>query len=153
MLRAHLGEDVAGVIADGKWAVEAPLPGGALAAKRFTFLGRDWAVGLAQEAALKMREAAQVATEAYPALELRHGPISIIDAESVVWCLSAPPPGLSDDIAPTRALFVVPELDPLAELIRVQRMAVEMALARHLDPDHPRHLSFSVVLSSGGAAI
>jgi fructoselysine-6-P-deglycase FrlB-like protein len=149
LLRAYLGEDVAPLIEDGKRALDAPLPAGAPAAKRFTFLGRDWAVGLAQEAALKLREAAQVATEAYPALEVRHGPISILDAESVVWCLSAPPAGLAADVAPTQATWVVPEGDPLAELIRAQRLAVELATARGLDPDHPRHLAFSVVLGSG----
>ena len=152
LLRAHLGEDVAPLIEQGKRAVDAPLPVGALAAKRFTFLGRDWAIGLAQEAALKLREAAQAATEAYAALEVRHGPISILDAESVVWCLSAPPAGLAADIAPTGAMFVVPEVDALAELIRAQRLAVELAVARHLDPDHPRHLAFSVVLGSGRSA-
>ena len=45
LLRAHLGEDVAPLIEQGKRAVDAPLPVGALAAKRFTFLGRDWAMG------------------------------------------------------------------------------------------------------------
>ena len=151
LLRAYMGEDVAPLVEDGRRAVDAPLPAGALAAKRFTFLGRDWAIGLAQEAALKLREAAQIATEAYPALELRHGPISILDSESVVWCLSAPPPGLAADVAATQAIFVVPQVDPLAELIRAQRTAVELASARHLDPDHPRHLAFSVVLSSGSS--
>jgi fructoselysine-6-P-deglycase FrlB-like protein len=149
LLRADLGEDVAPLIEDAKRAVDAPLPAGALAATRFTFLGRDWAVGLAQEAALKLREAAQATTEAYPALELRHGPISILDAQSVVWCLSAPPASMAADVAATRAMFVVPEVDPLAELIRAQRLAVQLATARGLDPDHPRHLTFSVVLGSG----
>jgi len=153
LLRAHLGEDVAPLIEDAQQAVHAPLPSGVTAAKRFTFLGRDWAVGLAQEAALKLRESAQAATEAYPALEFRHGPISIVDAESVVWSLSSPPGGLAADVAPTGAIFVVPELDPLAELIKAQRLAVELASARHLDPDHPRNLAFSVVLASGRSAV
>jgi glucosamine 6-phosphate synthetase-like amidotransferase/phosphosugar isomerase protein len=34
----------------------------------------------------------------------------------------------------------------MAELVRVQRLAVALALARGLDPDHPRHLARSVVL-------
>jgi glucosamine 6-phosphate synthetase-like amidotransferase/phosphosugar isomerase protein len=41
---------------------------------------------------------------------------------------------------------VASELDPLADLVRVQRLAVELATARGLDPDHPRNLAFSVVL-------
>jgi fructoselysine-6-P-deglycase FrlB-like protein len=149
LLRAHLGADVRPLIDDAHRALDAALPGGALAAQRFTFLGRDWSVGLAYEAALKLRESAQAATEAYPAMEFRHGPISVVDAESVVWSLGPPPVDLADDLAPTGALFVVAELDPLAELIRAQRLAVELATARHLDPDHPRHLAFSVILAPG----
>jgi fructoselysine-6-P-deglycase FrlB-like protein len=148
LLRAHLGEDVTPLINDGTRAVDAALPAGALAAKRFTFLGRDWTIGLAYEAALKLRESAQAATEAYPAMEFRHGPISVIDAESVVWSLGLPPADLGADLERTGATFVVGTLDPLAELIRAQRVAVELATARHLDPDHPRHLAFSVILGS-----
>src|SRR3712207_7559300 len=44
---------------------------------RSTFLGRGWTIGLANEAALKLRESAQAWTESYPAMEYRHGPISI----------------------------------------------------------------------------
>jgi glucosamine 6-phosphate synthetase-like amidotransferase/phosphosugar isomerase protein len=120
-----------------------------LAAQRFAFLGRDWSVGLAYEAALKLRESAQATTEAYPAMEFRHGPISVVDDQSVVWSLGPAPLDLADDLGPTGAIFVVAELDPLAELIRAQRLAVELAAARHLDPDHPRHLAFSVILASG----
>ncbi len=148
LLRAHLGEDVTPLVDDAFRAVDAALPAGVLAAKRFTFLGRHWTIGLAYEAALKLRESAQAATEAYPAMEFRHGPISVIDAESVVWSLGPPPADLAADLAPTGANFVVGTLDPLAELIRAQRVAVELATARHLDPDHPRHLAFSVILAS-----
>lgn len=149
LLRAHLGEDTAHLVADARVAVSAPLPLGVLEAKRFTFLGRDWTVGLAQEAALKLREAAQAATEAYPAMEFRHGPISVIDSESVVWSLGGPQmPDLSAELARTGATVVVPQLDPLAELVMAQRTAVELATARHLDPDHPRNLAFSVILGT-----
>lgn len=56
-------------------------------AGQFTFLGRGWTHGVAQEAALKMREAAGAWTEAYPAKEYRHGPISVTGPRSVVWWL------------------------------------------------------------------
>jgi fructoselysine-6-P-deglycase FrlB-like protein len=150
LLRAHLGEDVRPLVDEAHRGATAPLPAGILDAERFTFLGRGWTIGLAYEAALKLREAAQAATEAYPAMEFRHGPISVVDAESVVWSLGPVPPGLAADVAPTGATLVVAELDPLAELIRAQRAGVELAVSRGLDPDHPRHLSFSVVLASGG---
>lgn len=149
LLRAHLGQDLEAAIEDARRAVDGPLPEGVLEAERFTFLGRDWTVGLAQEAALKLREAAQAATEAYPAMEFRHGPISVVDAQSVVWTMGGPGfPDLAEDLAPTGATVVVGRLDPLAELVRAQRVAVELATARHLDPDRPRNLTFSVILDA-----
>lgn len=148
LLRAHLGEDVSPLIDQAKFALEASLPSGALNASRFVFLGQGWTVGLAHEAALKLRESAQVNTEAYQAMEFRHGPISVVDATSVVWSFGSPPVGLAGDLATTGAWFVVSDLDPLADLIRAQRLAVELAEARDLDPDHPRNLTFSVVLVS-----
>jgi fructoselysine-6-P-deglycase FrlB-like protein len=39
------------------------------------------------------------------------------------------------------------QLDPLAELVLAQRLAVAIAEAKGLDPDHPRHLTRSVVLT------
>src|SRR5262249_14325720 len=85
MLRAHLGEDLASAIADAEKAVAEDLPEGLTAAEQFTFLGTGWTYGLAQEAALKMREAAGAWTEAYPAMEYRHGPISITGPGRAVW--------------------------------------------------------------------
>jgi fructoselysine-6-P-deglycase FrlB-like protein len=146
LLRTHLGEDPGPLVEQAQRALAAPLPDGALHAERFTFLGRGWTVGLAHEAALKLREAAQAWTESYPAMEVRHGPISILDKASVVWCFGEPPTGLATDVQATGAGFVRSELDPLAELVRAQRLAVVLAGARGLDVDHPRNLSFSVVL-------
>jgi glucosamine 6-phosphate synthetase-like amidotransferase/phosphosugar isomerase protein len=42
---------------------------------------------------------------------------------------------------------VTSSLDPLAQLVQVQRLAVAAATARGLDPDHPRALTRSVVLT------
>jgi len=148
LLWAHLGGDIRHVVEDGRRALAAPLPPGALDAERYVFLGRSWAIGLAYEAALKLKEAALVTTEAHPAMEFRHGPISVLDTRSLVWSLSAPPAGLAGQVSATGAMFVEAELSPLAELVKVQRVAVEIATARGLDPDHPRHLSFSVVLEA-----
>ncbi len=146
LLRAHLGEDLAGAVADGRAALEAPLDEDWMRAQRFTFLGTGWVVGLAGEAALKLRESALCWTESYPAMELRHGPISVVDAGTLVWSLDRAPEGLGADVTATGAIFVDASLDPLAELVRIHRLALALAEARGLDPDHPRHLSFSVVL-------
>ncbi|MGH8828949.1 MAG: SIS domain-containing protein, partial [Jiangellaceae bacterium] len=112
LLRAHLGHDLTQVIADARLAVEAPAPPGAADREQFTFLGRGWTVGLAHEAALKMREAALAWTESYPAMEYRHGPMSISDERSLVWSLGQSPPGLAAQVAATSALFVESVLEP-----------------------------------------
>lgn len=147
LLRAHLGEDLSGLMRDAEKAVQAPLPDGALDREQFTYLGRHWTVGLAHEAALKMREAALAWAESYPAMEYRHGPLSISDERSVVWMIGPVPSGLPADVARTGAQFVESRLEPMAELIRCQRLAVALAVRRGLDPDHPRHLSRAVVLN------
>ncbi|HZD70255.1 MAG TPA: sugar isomerase [Actinomycetes bacterium] len=152
LLRAHLGQDLAGPLAEAEQALAADLPSGALQRSQFTFLGRGWSVGLANEAALKLREAALAWAESYPAMEYRHGPVSISDAGSVVWFFGEPPQGLADEAARTGALVVAEPRDPMAELVRVQRLAVVIALAKGLDPDKPRHLARSVVLQSGTAS-
>jgi fructoselysine-6-P-deglycase FrlB-like protein len=146
LLRAHLGEDLVGVVADGRTAVEGPLPHGPAAFEHFVFLGHGWSVGLANEAALKMREAAQAHTEAYPAMEYRHGPISLAGPRSLVWVLGSPDPTVADAVRATGATVRVAELDPMAELVLIQRTAVALAEARGLDPDRPRNLTRSVVL-------
>lgn len=149
MLRASLGEDTSTVIAqarqilDGEYAVGA----GVDAASQFSFLGRGWGVGIASEAALKMREAARAWTESYPQLEYRHGPISIAEPGRVVWVFGEPEPGLLDDIAATGAVVVNDDLDPVADLVRVQLLSVRLAQREGFDPDRPRSLTRSVVLA------
>lgn len=116
-------------------------------AHRFVFLGTGSGVGLAHEAALKMREAAQTVTESYPAMEYRHGPIALAEPGVVVWMLGTPPPGLVNDVTRTGAVVVNDDLDPLVDLIRVQSTAVAIARLKGLDPDRPRHLTRSVQLT------
>ena len=146
LLRASLGEDLEPVIAQAEEAVAAEVPAGLLERTQFTFLGSGFSVGLANEAALKLREACLAWSESYPAMEYRHGPIGIADARSAVWFLTRPPASLPEEVAATGALVVAPTGDPMAELVRVQRLAVALAAANGLDPDRPRNLSRSVVL-------
>jgi fructoselysine-6-P-deglycase FrlB-like protein len=146
LLRAHLGEDLTRAIADAGRAVTEPLPAGVLDRTQFTFLGAGWTVGLAAEAALKMREASLSWTESYPAKEYRHGPIAITDERSAVWMFGPAPEGLAEQVAATAGLWVEQDLDPVASLIGAQRLALALATARGLDPDSPRHLTRSVIL-------
>jgi fructoselysine-6-P-deglycase FrlB-like protein len=148
LLRASLGQDLEPVVAAAEQAVVDDLPAGLLERTQFTFLGSGWTVGLANEAALKLREACSAWAESYPAMEYRHGPISITDARSAVWFLTPPPASLPEEVAATHALVLTPTADPMAELVRVQRLSVTLAAAKGLDPDRPRNLSRSVILSS-----
>jgi fructoselysine-6-P-deglycase FrlB-like protein len=148
LLRASLGEEPDTAIAqatkilDGGYPVDPAVD----AAGQFAFLGRGWGVGVASEAALKMREAARAWTESYPQLEYRHGPISIAEPGRVVWVFGEPAPGLLDDIAATGAVLVNDDLDPVADLIRAQLLSVRLAERQGFDPDRPRSLTRSVVL-------
>ncbi|MDX3755147.1 SIS domain-containing protein [Streptomyces mirabilis] len=147
LFRAHLGLHTDDVVADARTALATPLPEGLVDCAQFTFLGRGWTVGLANEAGLKMREASLAWTEAYPAMEYRHGPISVTTAGTATWMLGEAPKGLAEQVRATGGRWVAGALDPLAELVRAQRLAVAVAAARGLDPDRPRHLTRSVVLA------
>lgn len=151
MLRAHLGEDLTQA-ADQAQAVlgadETSL-GPAVTADQITFVGRGWTNGLANEAALKLRESAQLWTESYPMTEYRHGPVSISARGRVVWAFGEPVPGLAEDVAVTGAHFESTDIDPMADLLRVHRLCIVRAWAAGLDPDRPRNLTRSIILSPG----
>lgn len=148
LLRASLGEDLDPVVRDATTALGEPIEP-YLAASQVSFLGSGWTVGLAHEAALKLREAAQAWTESYPALEYRHGPVSVAQPGRLVWVFGGIPVGLANQVAATGATLVHHvDLDPMAALVVAQRTAVAMALARGLDPDQPRNLTRSVILAA-----
>ena len=146
LLRAHFGLHTDTAVTDARTALADPLPEGIVECGQFTFLGRGWTVGLANEAGLKMREAALAWAEAYPAMEYRHGPISISTEGTATWMLGDAPDGLAEQARGTGALWIAEARDPLAELVRVHRLAVAVAASRGLDPDTPRHLTRSVIL-------
>lgn len=146
LLRAHLGEDVAELPKQAEQALAAELPAAAPTARQIVFLGAGWTIGIANEAALKAREAAQLWVESYPAMEYRHGPISVADADTMVWLFGQLSDGLVADVRRTGATVLTSATDPLVDLIRAQRLAVELAVARGLDPDRPRNLTRSIIL-------
>ncbi|MFI0467279.1 SIS domain-containing protein [Saccharopolyspora sp. 5N102] len=145
LLRTYLGQSLAGAADQAEAVLRERLPN-LLEANQFTFLGTGWTVGLAHEAALKFREATGIWAESYPALEYRHGPISIAEPGRVTWLLGAALTDLEADVRRTGATFVRHAIDPMADLVRAQLLAVRLARRRGLDPDAPRHLSRSVVL-------
>ncbi|MDQ2755577.1 MAG: SIS domain-containing protein [Actinomycetota bacterium] len=149
LLRASLGEDLSGAVADARSVLaeaQSSAVGHLVGAEQTTFVGQGWTVGLAQEAALKLRESAQRWTESYQAMEYRHGPIAIAAPGRVTWALGRVPSGLAEQVTATGAHFEHRDLDPLAELVRVHRLCLAVAVGLGLDPDHPRHLTRSVVL-------
>jgi fructoselysine-6-P-deglycase FrlB-like protein len=145
-LLAGLGLEVESAAADAEAALAAELPVDPEAVDTFVFLGRGWTIGLACEAALKLKEAALASAEAYPALEYRHGPIARAVPGTLVWPFGEVELDLVRDVEATGATVVGGGRHPLAELVLVQRTAVALARARSLDPDNPRNLTRSVVL-------
>ena len=158
LARAAFGEDVSRLpdaadlaLADG--AEFSATTGRSLAdSTHFVYLGSGWTYGLAQEAALKIREAAQAWAESYPLLDYRHGPLAVADQRSLVWIIGGTgaeevEQSLVDDIRSVGATVVTGSADPLVELVKAQRLAVAVAERRGLDPDVPRHLTRSIVLS------
>ncbi|WP_334152760.1 SIS domain-containing protein [Microbacterium sp.] len=148
LFRASLGEDLGGAIADAAAVLEADVDDELRDAEQYTFLGRGWTVGLAHEAALKMRESSQSWTESYPSMEYRHGPLAIAAPGRVTWQFGEAPEGLAAQVEATGARFVQHPIDPLADLVRLHRVALERAVARGLDPDQPRNLTRSVILDA-----
>ena len=146
LLLAHLGEDIAPIADAADRVLATELPPELTRASQFTFLGTGWTCGLANEAALKLREAAGLWTEAYPAMEYRHGPIAVTGPGSVVWLLGPAPDGLPAEVEAAGGLAWQSQEAPLAELVRVHRVAAAVARARGLDPDRPRNLTRSVIL-------
>jgi len=146
LFRASTGQSLDQAIRDAETALAMTLDPDWISADQITFLGTGWTIGLASEAALKLREASQSWTEAYPAMEYRHGPVSIAEPGRVVWVMGPTPDGLAEQVAATGALLVTSQLDPMAHLVIVQRLAVARAEVRGLDADTPRSLSRSVIL-------
>lgn len=145
LLRAHNGFDLMAAANDAEIAVTSDL-GDLVNVNQITFLGHGWTIALAQEAGLKTREAAQFWSEAYPQLDYRHGPFSIAEKGRAVWMFGEIDPDLKKEILASGATLETSTLDPMAHLIRAQRVAIEIAKLKGLDPDHPRGLSRSVIL-------
>lgn len=149
--RGALGADVETLAAAAEIALDAELPHGVLEARQTVFLGTGWSIGLAHEAALKLREATLAWSESYPAMEYRHGPVALAEPGTVVWILGPAPDGLVAQVRSTGAAVVDDPLDPLVDLVRVHRVALGRAARLGLDPDRPRNLTRSVVLESSAS--
>jgi fructoselysine-6-P-deglycase FrlB-like protein len=149
LLLSHLGADIEPAARAAERVLAEPLSAALTGGRQYTFLGAGWTCGLASEAALKLRESAGMWSEAYPAMEFRHGPIAVTGPGSVVWMLGTAPGDLAAEVAAVGGLMWQTGEHPLAELVRVHRVAVALARAAGRDPDRPRNLTRSVILGSG----
>jgi glutamine---fructose-6-phosphate transaminase (isomerizing) len=142
---------------------------------RVLFLGRHVGYPMALEGALKLKELAYVSAEGYPAGEIKHGPIALIDKGTPVVVLAPRhilTPKLVTNVQEVRARgartiviatdgdnSVVPHADelirlpdiksllsPLLTLVPMQVLSSEFAMARGLDIDQPRNLAKSVTV-------
>ena len=144
-------------------------------ARNFIYLGRGYAYPVALEGALKLKEISYIHAEGYPAAEMKHGPIALIDAEMPVVVI-ATQSTLYEKVLSNiqeikarkgRVVAVVTEgdtvikkladysielpateecLSPLVASIPLQLLAYHIAVCRGMDVDQPRNLAKSVTV-------
>jgi glucosamine--fructose-6-phosphate aminotransferase (isomerizing) len=139
------------------------------------YLGRGINMPTAYEGALKLKEISYIHAEAYPAGEMKHGPIALIDKDMPIIAISVRDPWYEkmlsqieqtkarggivvavatdgDDLLPDLADFVlwVPKtpwmLSPVTTIIPLQLLAYHIAVLRGADVDQPRNLAKSVTV-------
>ncbi len=142
-LRATLGQDMRPLTEQARQVLAEPSPVPP-SARHLVFLGHGWAAAMAHEAALKVREGAQIFAESYPAEEYLHGPIALAEPGTYVWALGRLDERIAQAVTATGAHLVDLGRDPQVELVAVHQFMLAAAADRGLDPDHPRHLFRSV---------
>lgn len=139
------------------------------------YLGRGINMPIAYEGALKLKEISYIHAEGYPAGEMKHGPIALIDEEMPVLCLAPQDPwhekmisqiqqakargGMviavateGDELVAGMADHVmwIPKtpwmLSPIVTVFPLQMLAYHIAAIRGLDVDQPRNLAKSVTV-------
>jgi glucosamine--fructose-6-phosphate aminotransferase (isomerizing) len=144
-------------------------------AKNFIYLGRGYNYPVALEGALKLKEISYIHAEGYPAAEMKHGPIALIDEEMPIVVI-APKYGLYEKILSNvqevkarkgRIIAVVTEgdekikeladfvieipetldcLSPLLTVLPLQMLSYYVAVVKGRDVDQPRNLAKSVTV-------
>jgi fructoselysine-6-P-deglycase FrlB-like protein len=138
------GEDVAWLPDAVAAELEAPLPE-AGEQERFLVAGAGRDLPTAHEAVLKLREGAWVAAEAYETEQLLHGYLAAVDESVRAFVLEGE--GLAAQraaaaVAALRTLGcdadLVPTRHPVVDIVRFQRLALELAVRRGREPDRIR---------------
>ncbi len=141
----------------------------------FMYLGRELAYPVAREGALKMKEISYVPADAYPAGEMKHGPLALLSDGTPVVCVATDSlvlekllSNLSEARARGATTLVVasagqhrvrdyadavcwlppvhPDLQPVLAAVPLQLLALEVAEARGLNVDQPRNLAKTVTV-------
>lgn len=144
-------------------------------ARNFIYLGRGYEFPVALEGTLKLKEISYIHAEGYPAAEMKHGPIALIDNEMPVVVIATKSPiyeKIYSNIQEIKArggkilatvtqgdnsigkladyCIEIPEtlecLNPLLSSIPLQLLAYHVAVNRGLDVDRPRNLAKSVTV-------
>jgi glucosamine--fructose-6-phosphate aminotransferase (isomerizing) len=144
-------------------------------AKNFLYLGRSYTFPVALEGALKLKEISYIHAEGYPAAEMKHGPIALIDEEMPIVVIATKGTSYEkvvsniqevkarkgkviavvtegDTIVKTMADHVIeiPETDeklvPLVSVVPLQLLAYHIAVMRGCNVDQPRNLAKSVTV-------
>lgn len=118
--------------------------------RQLVVLGHGWGTAVAEEAALKVREASGSWAESYAVGEYRHGPVATCAPGTLVWGLGPVPGDIVDAVAAAGGRVEHGGGEPLVELVRLHRFAVALARAAGRDADRPWFLSRSVVLPTRG---
>lgn len=144
-------------------------------ARNFIYLGRGFNYPVALEGALKLKEISYIHAEGYPAAEMKHGPIALVDEEMPVVfiaphnslyekvlsniqevkarkgrILSIVSDGDKDVTAFSDYIIEVPHVDPIFEplltVVPLQLISYYIAVAKGRDVDQPRNLAKSVTV-------
>lgn len=144
-------------------------------AKDFLYLGRGYNFPIALEGALKLKEISYIHAEGYPAAEMKHGPIALVDETLPVVFVATKDSyhekivsniqeikarkgkviaviSEGDELITKMAdeVIVVPEADelvaPILSVIPLQLLAYYIGVAKNLDVDKPRNLAKSVTV-------
>ena len=134
---------------------------------RLVVTARGYSYPTAREAALKLMETSYLSAQAFSAADLMHGPLAMVDADRPVIAVVPEGPGgeamapvlhalreRGADVCAVAPAHLAPEatvrlsvpagvpedLAPVVQIVPLQRLALEMAVARGLDPDAPRGL-------------
>lgn len=144
-------------------------------ARNFLYLGRGYCFPVALEGALKLKEISYIHAEGYPAAEMKHGPIALIDAEMPVVVIATKGPSYEkvvsniQEVKARKGVIIaivtegdetvkemadytieIPEIDeiftPLVASVPLQLLSYHIAVMRGCNVDQPRNLAKSVTV-------